>query len=363
MNSLSEDFGGVESLFFNLIHSKIMDDMQMDFTCSVSRSAREEDYIALGAKVFHIKRPSKQFRQYIRGFTNIFSEGEYSIYHVNLTRYCFPLDIIIAKLYGVKVVLHCHSTQIYDFDNKMLKYIRKIEQILFKPIYLLCSDLNIACSVNAGKYLFKNQPCKIVHNGIELERFYYNEKSRNSIRDEYSFANKKVIGHIGRFSSEKNHIFILRILRILVNIDDTFRLLCVGSGELFNRVVEMADAMGLKRFIVFTGQRNEDIHNLLSAMDVFLLPSIHEALPIVLIEAQANGLPCIVSNSVTSEVDILNTVSRLSLDAPISEWKNAIQESIGCREKIDDYTIFRDFDIVSMKQRLYSLYVDIINEK
>lgn len=85
----------------------------------------------------------------------------------------------------------------------MLKYIRKIEQILFKPIYLLCSDLNIACSVNAGKYLFKNQPCKIVHNGIELERFYYNEKSRNSIRDEYSFANKKVIGHIGRFSSEK----------------------------------------------------------------------------------------------------------------------------------------------------------------
>ena len=358
VNALSEDFGGVESLFLSLLRADIPEEMQIDFICSAPECARKEEFLATGTKLFYVCR-AKLLLQYIKEYSKIFREGKYDVYHVNLTWYGFPFDILIAKCFGVKVVLHCHATKIYDYDSLKLKIIRNIQQTVFKPVFHIFSDLRLACSRNAGEYLFKGQNYQVLHNGIYLNRFSFNENARESIRSACGLQGKVVLGHIGRFSSEKNHLFLLRLLRFLVDQDDRCRLLCVGSGELFEQIQKESDAMGLSSYIVFTGQRS-DTQDLLSAMDVFVLPSKHEALPLVLIEAQANGLPCVISDIVTQEIDVLRTIRRVSLDAPLEQWGTAVHESTLLRENISDYSAFQDFDIVSMKRKLYAYYSDLI---
>ena len=356
VNGLSDRFGGVESLFFSLLRCDSLSDLSMDFISPVSKCAREEEFLNSGSKVIHMPRPSKQIRQYIHSFREAFKGNIYSIYHVNLTRYRFPLDVILAKMAGLKVVIHCHSTQIYDFGNKKIKMIRLGEQYLFRPFFSVCSDLNLACSKNAGDYLFGKGKYTILHNGINLDKYVYDQNARNRIRNEFGIDEKHiVVGHVGRMSFEKNTGFLIELMDTLLKLDNNYRLLLVGDGMLFDDLKDKARQMGLADKTIFTGQRT-DVADLLSAMDVFMLPSFHEALPIVLIEAQANGLPCVVSDCVTKEVDINSLVTRLSLKEPGSAWIEAIRKAIGKRITEIEKDDFEDFEISNTKKKLYDYY-------
>ena len=258
------------------------------------------------------------------------------------------------------MVLHCHATRIYDVGNRKVRIIREFEQVLFRPVSLGCSSLNLACSENAGKYLFGSHVFRIIHNGIDLSRFLYTPTAREKIRKELNLDGKKVIGHIGRFSQEKNHVFLLKVLKALLKIDSEYRLLCVGSGDLFDRICDLAGEEGLDKKVVFTGQR-QDTPDLLSAMDVFVFPSVHEALPITLIEAQANGLPCIVSDCITNEMDVIDSFRRLSLNVPVEVWADMIHEYENKRKTTMDPASFADFNIELMKETLQNIYKGLCN--
>lgn len=355
VSSLSRDFGGVESLFLNLAQSSLPDDLVFDFVCTDSSAAREQEFISCGSRVIHISRPSRNLGKYFKEFQTLFKSHQYDIYHVNLTRFRFPLDIIIAKMAGIKVILHCHATQIYDVGSNKTRIIRKAEQKLFKPIFALCSDQNLACSVNAGKYLFGQKPYQVIHNGIHLEKFSFNDNSRHRIREEMGLEGKKIIGHVGRFSLEKNHAFMLRIMRQLIDCDDNYRLLLVGDGDLFGDIQKEVRENALDQYVIFTGQRR-DIADLLSAMDVFLFPSIHEALPITLLEAQMNGLPCVVSENITEELDVNENIFRISLDEDPIKWVKEIIYAFGDRLACSEINKFKDFEITTMKLELQKIY-------
>ena len=356
VGSLSRNFGGVESVFRNIIQANDKDDLVFDFICTDSNAANEKDFIAAGSKIYHIPRPSGNLKGFIKSFKTLFKEGGYDIYHVNLTRFRFPLDVIIAKSCGVKVVLHCHSTRIYNNVDKKTQVIRNVQQTLFKPVMLNCSNENIACSKNAGEYLYGKKPFYILHNGIHLENYLYNEEGRNRIREEFGVQGCKVVGHIGRFSVEKNHRFFLSIAGELIKMDDNYRFICVGDGELRESIIQEAKRTGIMRHCVFPGQR-EDIGDILSSMDVFLFPSIHEALPITLIEAQANELPCVVSDCVTDEIDVGKRITRVSLQENPTKWAEIVNNVAGDKRKtkiqLED---FSDFNVVKMVSILYDKY-------
>ncbi len=350
----------MESLFHSVVQANESNSIVFDFVCTDSSAASEDEFVSAGSKVIHITRPSKSFFKYVKCFSEVFRKGNYDIYHVNLTRFRFPMDVIIAKKNGVKVVLHCHSTQIYNNVDKKTQIVRRIEQVLFRPIMLHCSSINIACSKKAGEYLFVRKPFVILHNGINLDRYYFNDIGRHCIRGEFSIPEEcKVIGHIGRFSIEKNHFFFLKVAKELIKKDDRYRFICVGDGELRKDIEKEAEKLGISKYISFPGQRS-DIGNILSAMDLFLFPSIHEALPITLIEAQSNGLPCVVSDVITTEVDIGNMISRISLFKDTQEWAAIIEKTI--KKRVTAYPIdgLDNFDIKKMILKLQSIYNEII---
>ena len=365
VGSLSRHFGGVESLFRSIIQANDREDLAFDFICTDSSAANEKDFVAAGSKVYHIPRPSGNLKGFINRFRTLFKEGGYDIYHVNLTRFRFPLDVIIAKSCGVKVVLHCHSTRIYNNVDKKTQVIRDVEQTLFRPVMLNCSNKNIACSGNAGEYLYGKKPFEILHNGIHLENYLYNEEGKNRIREEFGIQGCRVIGHIGRFSVEKNHIFFLSIAGELIKMDDNYRFICVGDGELRESIIRDAEKAGILSHCIFPGQR-EDIGDLLSSMDVYLFPSIHEALPITLIEAQANGLPCIVSDCVTDEIDVGDLITRVSLQEDPLKWAEIINKvAVGKRittiqKSVNGLEEFSDFDIANMVSILYDKYKSLL---
>lgn len=360
VGSLSRHFGGVESLFRSIIRANDINDLTFDFICTDSSAANEKDFIDAGSRIYHIPRPSGNLKAFIKSFKVIFKEGKYDVYHVNLTRFRFPLDVVIAKACGVKVVLHCHSTRIYNNVDKKTQIIRDVEQTIFRPVMLSCSNKNIACSKNAGAYLYGTKPFEVLHNGILLDNYLFSEGGRRKIREELGFKECKVAGHIGRFSVEKNHRFFLHIAEELIRIDDSFRFICVGDGELRERIIQEADRIGIMKYFAFLGQR-EDIGDILSAMDVFLFPSIHEALPITLIEAQANGLACIVSDCITDEIDVGNLITRVSLQESPRTWAEIVGRNAGkYRENVVPSERISDFSIAKMVSDLYDKYKKLL---
>lgn len=357
VSSLSRDFGGVESLFLSLCKN-LQSDLSYDFICTDSFAAREKDFISYGAKVFYLPRPRHDLKKYIKTFKDIINNGNYDAFHVNLTRYVFPLDIILAKKYGLKVILHCHSTKIYESKSNLDNYIRKVEQIIFSPIYKIIGDEFIACSKTAGEYLFKNKNYKVIYNGIETSKFLFSKDSRNKIRQEFCISDDYlVIGHIGRFSPEKNHKFLIDILKKFKEVNSKTILLLVGQGDLFFEIKEYVDRMNLNENIILTGLR-EDIPDLLSAMDVFVFPSKHEAFPMTLLEAQSNGLNCVVSDVITKEINHDNMVTYLPLNLPKDRWVNTISnvlKNIDLEDRKNNNT--SKFDIKNMISELEKIYL------
>lgn len=355
VSSLSRDFGGVESLFLDLCQYRDPSKITFDFLCSDQSAAREQDFLKTGAKVYHLPRPSKDKKGYLDRVNEILDKGNYQIFHMNMTRYYYPAAAALAKKKGLRIILHSHSTRIYKTKSIVINFVRQIEQIVFRPITLRISDANIACSKTAGEYLFGKREYQVIYNGIDLSKYRYSIEDRKQIRKEFNIPDDAfVLGHVGRFSLEKNHEYLLNVFKEVNHIHTNSMLICIGSGDLINQVKERAERLGLSNKIVFTGLRN-DIPALLSAMDVFVFPSVHEALPMTLIEAQANGLPCVVSESVTREILANKNLYFLELSAGAESWAKVIDNESRITRSSASYQL-EQFSINTMLNKLLDLY-------
>lgn len=364
VGSLSRDFGGVESFFLTHLHYLDDSKYEMNFLCTDRSAAREKEFLEAGAEVFHIDRPGKRLFQYIKRLWEIFKTGKYDIYHVNLTRYRLPLDLLLARVCGTKVVLHSHSTQIYKAPSKEIDYLRHIEQKLFKYPTIILGNKRIACCKAAANYLFGSRKTSILYNGIELEKYYFSYEIRKKIRKQMGLEDNFVIGHIGRFSPEKNHKFLLRVLKLCLEHDSRIKVLCIGEGDLFDNILTYAKKLGVENNLICTGVRS-DVQFILSAMDVFCFPSLHEALPITLIEAQANGLKCLVSDVVTKEIKYTSNVIFLSTKKAEEIWmREIIDMKKNYIDRDQDYYIENSsrFSICSSIKELQKTYNEIALE-
>lgn len=243
--------------------------------------------------------------------------AKYSIVHVHGNSATMGLALSIAKW--------CHITVRIAHSHNSVCRSTLLHRLLL-PMFRSSYTHAFACSKLAGDWIFGEDKYTIINNGIDVERYKFNQEIRKEIRRELSIENHFVIGHIGRFNCQKNHTFLVDIFNEILQSHPEARLLLLGGGDLYHEIEDKVNLLGIQEKVVFAGVQQEG-YRYYNAMDCFVLPSLYEGLPVVGIEAQVNGLKCFFSAEMTEEVKVLDSVEFLSI-AKKQIWASRISEEI-----------------------------------
>ncbi len=271
---------------------------------------------ALGGKVYYIPFSLKHPMNFLKGSYRFFKTHRYHTVHSHITHlnfFFYPL----AKWFGTKnIIQHAHGTK---WSDKKLNGWRNY--LMLHAVWPLIT-YKLACSQAAGKFWY-GKNFTVVNNGIDVEKFAYNPAIRVQKRKELGLESNFVVAHVGRFSSEKNHTFLIDILAATTQKEPSAKLVLIGEGPLKTQIQTLVRAKHLEDKVIFLGTR-KDVPDLLQAFDVFVLPSLHEGMPIVGVEAQAAGLLCVFSDTITPEICLLPSSCMLPLSAGALFWADKI---------------------------------------
>jgi glycosyltransferase involved in cell wall biosynthesis len=314
--------GGVETMLMDIYRNIDRNKIQFCFAIHKSQHCDYSDEIeSLGGEIYSVPAFSGvNIFEYVNAWNVLLSQHpEIDIVYGHV-RSTGAIYLGIAKKFGKITVAHGHST---SNGKGIVAFIKDIMQF---PIRYE-ADFLFACSINAGEWLFGKSACKkdnfrIVKNAIIVERFSYDPVIRDFVRRNLHIEDKFVVGHTGRFCYPKNHIFLLEIFREIYSRNENTVLLLIGSGKKKETIEKRVNALGLTNNVIFLGTRS-DVSDLLQAMDVFVFPSFFEGFATSVIEAQASGLHCIVSDRLPSEVFITSLVEKISLNVKPDIWAEA----------------------------------------
>jgi len=355
---LSSNMGGIE-IYINELQ-KLIDkkSFQFDFLVTTFETPCFYKELLDSGSIFHRITPRKQsFLQNYNDLKEVFTSGNYDIlhYHVNTLSYIQP--VLIALQSGCKVIVHSHSAG--ASSNGITKFLHKVNS------YRLVNRnvQRVSVSNLAGKWLFGNHSnFEIINNGIDTKRFRYDFVKRSELRNSLGLGNSFVIGHIGTFIKVKNHEFLLKIFERLKIKKPDAKLMLIGKGYLEPNIKRKVKMAGLSDSVLFLGRRT-DIPELLSAMDVFVLPSLYEGLGMVLIEAQASGLHCFTSADVVPyEAKVTDLLDYIPLSKSVQEWAERILmfKDGYKRKNTQDDIIKAGYDIQDNAKWLENFYFDIM---
>lgn len=317
----------------------------------------EEVIIARGSKIYTTGQPNgKRIAVYRKKVEQFFSEhaGEYDIVHVHIANAAF-IVLSCAKKNGVSIrIIHSHNARGADGIGK------KIRNFVLNKWGICYANRYMACSVAAGAYLFGSRRCSrgwvtILNNAISLDKYRYDAEKRREIRNALGIGEETLLGHVGRFAEQKNHMELLDIFSKLCEQGWNGKLVLLGDGELQNAVEQKAEALNLKDRIIFAGVVT-NVNEYMSAMDIFLLPSLFEGLPVVCVEAQAAGLPCLVSTNVTQEIALTDRVKFLD-NVNTLEWCEEIERLSGALPDRTERMGMDAYDIERQARRLEEIYL------
>jgi len=350
--------GGVESCIMNYFRNIDRTKVQFDFFVeSESKIVDRKKIEAMGGRVVII--PSyKHIFKYIKTLEKLFKEGNYDIVHSNMNALSV-FTLYAAKKAGIMIrIAHSHST-----SNKK-EWKKNIIKNLLRPFSKKYATHYFACSELAGKWLFGDKTyeqgkVKIINNAIELERFKFDPEIRKQMREELGVDKSYVIGHIGRFCEQKNHTFLIDIFNEVQKKLPDAKLLLIGNGELYDEIVAKVNELNLKDKVVFAGVHKHP-ERYYQAMDCFALPSLYEGLPVVAVEAQANGLKCYLSTEITREIGVLDSTEYIKIDSA-EEWSDKLSAAVQTDRELGYDTLFNSkYNIVTEAQKLLSYYEEMI---
>lgn len=260
---------------------------------------------------------------------------EYDLIHVHspilggLIFYC-------AKRYHMKnFILHSHSNQYSECKGRITR-----NKILFR-LAERQADYCFACS-DAAKKLYHKRQVEIIHNGIDVRKYEFNQEKRSYYRKQLGIENETIVGFVGRFSAAKNLKFILNLAKKLT-YNKQIKFVLIGDGELFTNVEEKIKDFGLEDCVLLLGNCNK-IEEYLNLFDLFIMPSFFEGLPMAAIEAQCNGLKCLLSDRITKTVKVLNSLSFLPINDP-RVWIEQIKKTMVSYDRSIEEAWFKKFDI------------------
>ncbi len=312
--------GGAPSFIINNMLKTDNNHVQYDFLVRKDNCAFNEVILKHGGNVYIVPEFPKKFISNYFKTKKFFVEhkGEYAAVHIhaNALLYMLPIRLAIKK-WGCKVIIHSHNTQSNVHGAAL---IHKINRRFFLP----ASCIRLACGQKAGRWMYGDKTFTVINNAVDTSLFRYDENKRKQIRDEFQIPeNSIIIGNIGRFEIVKNHAFMLDVFKEFLSYNKNTFLFLVGDGSQKKVIETKTKQLGIDRNVVFTGVRS-DTYNFYSAFDYYLMPSIYEGLPFTLIEAQAAGVPCLISENITQEVDLTNLIHRMTLNEEASMWASAL---------------------------------------
>ena len=354
------EYGGMENFIMNLYRRMDRSMIQFDFLTHHGRRGTFEDEIeAMGGHVYHTTvTDDGNIKKYRHQLHSLYQEHpEYRIVHGHLGSMAYWY-LGEAKRQGIPWrILHSHvPSYVRSFKGYAKNALFKLS-----PIY---ANIRLACSPEAGKYQFQKQSYEIVHNGIDVYRFLYNEKTRRKVRAELGIEDRFVVGHVGRFFPEKNHKFIVKMFYDLKNQIPNAALMLVGGGYLMDDIRRQTANLGLEKDVLFVGLQ-KDTSQYYQAMDAFVLPSLYEGFPLTGIEAQSAGLPCLFTNHLSSSILMNPGSKQLPLDdQQLSLWVDALCE---IREKTLDRNDISDmiweYDANNAAKKMADRYFALLENK
>lgn len=358
---------GAETLLMNIYRNIDREKFEFHF---ISHKKEECDYDEeikkLGGKVIFLERPSlKTINNYKNDFKNIVDEyGPYDVIHTHM-QLINGLILKIAKDCKIKNrVCHAHLNGDYTADGIFRYIYRKYSKYLIKEN----TTYRIACSDESGKYLYDGKKFKLLNNAIDLKKFDCGNIYINYLNKEFDLNyNIKKIAHIGRFVEAKNHKFIIKVFSELIKKEKNYRLFLCGEGPLKNEIENIVKELKIEEYVYFIGVR-DDINKILLSSDLYFMPSILEGLPVALIEAQAAGCECVISDNIPESSDVgIGIVKRLSLNSEIDEWVKEIDRSIKNKkvnfEEIKLKMIESGFDLEKNTETLMKIYEGVYEDK
>lgn len=350
-------FGGIEMFMLNYFRHIDPKVVHIDFLVQGEEvSVLESGILSAGSKVIHLPKPGKDILGYRRQLAAILKSGEYRIIHAHCDAMNYRI-MKLAKRCGVPVrIAHSHNTE--HLLSSPMRY--QFYEYCRKRVGRYATQC-WACSDLAGKWLFGKYPYRVVPNAISLEKFRFDPEKRKKIRTELGIGEKEIVlGHVGRFDTQKNQPFLVELMEALSESSGKYRLIMVGRGHQMPQIQELARKKGVEGTMLFAGQVNnsQDYYN---AMDLFVLPSLFEGYPLVVTEAEANGLHCVLSDRITREVSAGDLVQFCPLD--VQAWKKAIADmSTERMENPDPLLVEKGFDIVTSARRVQEEYVRLYRE-
>ena len=307
---------GITGVVLNLYRCMEKQDVHIDVVAPGRSEKQYRDIFAQnGGKIYRIDRSIAHPVRYVRQLKKRIQLGKYDIVHIHGNSRTMVLELLAAKLAGCPVrIAHGHTT---NCTYKALHY-------LVTPLFFSLATHLVACGEKVGKFLFGKRPYTIIPNGIPIKKYGFQSIRRQSLRRELGLEEKLVLCNVGSLSQGKNQAFLLGVLKVLLQKNPNAHLLLVGDGQLRQELEEQAKGLP----VTFVGLTNQ-VEDYLNAADVFVMPSLFEGFPLSAMEAQANGLPCILSDTITREVNVTGNIRYLPLEE--AAW---VQTLLEC----DDWT-------------------------
>lgn len=351
--------GGTESFMMSYFRCFDRKKIIIDFMVhGYEKGYYDEEILETGSKIINVPVKSQQPFKYNKILKKVFQSGEYPIVHSHLDAMS-AWTLKIAKKCGVPHrIAHSHNTA-HLTENKMKLAINEIAR---KQITKYATDC-FACSDLAGKWLFNDAPFKVIHNAINISKYQYSGELRTTLRNSLGISESTyVIGHVGRFDTQKNHEFLVEVFSKVIEVIPNSTLLLIGEGWKMEQIKEKVSNCQLNEKVLFLGSR-ADVNELYNAMDLFVLPSLFEGLSVVAVEAQANGLECLFSDKTTQEAKMSDNVEFLPLKVDV--WAEKIIDSYKCKKMRFDNTnalIEHGYEIKSAAEKLQEYYLQLLDE-
>lgn len=352
--------GGIEGYTMNY-YRNMSDNVEMDF---ITHEMKDENYkkeiIAKGGNVYLMPKINiKNLRKFLIQLSDFFRKNhEYDIIHCNMAN-AAVFYFYFAKKYGIKIrIMHSHQNNFSD------KFIHKLRNMPLIYLGKKMSTHNFACSKIAGDFLYKNHEYIVINNAIDIGKFRYNNEIRKEIRKKEKIEDNEILfANIGRFCNQKNQLFLIEVFNIIHKKNPKTKLILIGEGELKEKILRKISLLELNECIIVKNPI-DNVNEYLQAIDILVMPSLYEGLPVIGVEAQAAGVKCFFSNTITKEAKILPETEYISLKLRPQEWAKVILKEIGTLERKDETKILQNngYDIIKESKKMENLYKKYIRE-
>lgn len=348
-NSLG--YEGITSVIQNYLIHMDLTDLTIDVLTSEDTPEALLRSFSKFSKVLVVPNRKRKAMEYMRHLDNLMKK-KYDIIHVHGNSGTMMIETLLARRNNIKkIIVHCHANRC---DHMILN-------VVMREIMKLTATDFLACSKGAGNWLYGNSSYTVINNAIDVDKFQYTESTRKKERQELGLQYEVLIGHIGHFTPQKNHFFLVDIFKAYHKINSNSKLLLIGDGKDYDSVKNKVKRDGLEGSVIFTGRRN-DCDRLYQIMDLFLLPSKFEPFGIVTLEAQAAGLPCLVSDVVPIETKCSDRIFYQSLEDTPQTWAEMINKIVlrnyDRNTKVSEKIKENGYDIFEESKKVRNLYLN-----